>query len=134
VRGLEPCEPPEGLSPDQKLIWWTFERAKIAAVKKNQDYGASIFKRPVMRPDLNASSAIEVRMSDKLERIRHLCKGAFPAVKEVVEDTFIDLGTYCFLWVVAKEKEWRALNVATGVEVTAHEGGSGGADQACQAK
>ena len=65
---------------------------------KNADYGSSAWKPPILRPGLNASDAILVRMSDKIERIATLGYNAPEVVDESFEDTISDLGSYCLLW------------------------------------
>jgi len=116
IRGLNPAPAPAGLSPDQRLIWHQFEKAKVTALRKNFDYGSSVFESPVMDPSMGALSAIEVRMSDKIKRLRHL-KQHGATVNESVRDTMGDLGVYCFLWLVCEEKSRQS--VAFGVSAVA---------------
>lgn len=71
---------------------------------KNADYGSSAFKSPCLTPGIPAGTAIEVRMSDKLERIFNLLKGNTPKVAESLEDTFDDLLGYLVLRKIAKQR------------------------------
>ena len=70
-------------------------------LRKNKDYGGSALEVPMFAPGLPADSAILVRMSDKVERLRSVL-GNGAEVSETVEDTIRDLGAYCLLWLVAK--------------------------------
>lgn len=71
-------------------------------LRKNNDYGGSVFKSPLLAPNLSALSAIDVRLSDKIERIQTLLSKS-AEVEESVDDTFTDLGAYCLLRKVAKK-------------------------------
>jgi len=66
-------------------------------LKKNLDYGSSVFKTPILAPELPVGEAIFVRMSDKIERIRQLRQGNPNLINESLEDTLRDLGAYCLL-------------------------------------
>jgi hypothetical protein len=68
-------------------------------LRKNADYGGSVWKPPILAPDCSASTAIRVRMSDKIERISNLLsKSSDPEiVTESLDDTLRDLGAYCLL-------------------------------------
>jgi hypothetical protein len=81
-----------------------FDRNKVLAIKKNHDYGASVFSTPLLAPDVSLISALLVRMSDKIQRFMTLLtrKGL---VNESLLDTMNDLGVYAFLWCIAKERE-----------------------------
>ena len=70
-------------------------------LRKNHDYGGSVFKSPLLSPSLSPLSAIDVRLSDKIERIQTLLTKN-SEVDESVDDTFTDLGAYCLLRKVAK--------------------------------
>lgn len=79
---------------------------------KNSDYGSSAWKEPFLAPGLPVSSAILVRMSDKVERIRSLiakARGNHDAEPEVeaesLRDTIADLGAYCLLYLAAPEHD-----------------------------
>lgn len=69
-------------------------------LRKNADYGSSVFKEPVLAPGMPTTSAIDVRMSDKIARIQNL-KTAKAEVAESIQDTYNDLGAYCLLRQVA---------------------------------
>lgn len=81
-------------------------------LSKNQDYGSSVFKVPLLCPDMNEGDAILVRLSDKISRINNLLtarrnfesKGV--AVKtESIEDTFLDMVGYIVLWLCRPENK-----------------------------
>jgi len=71
-------------------------------LRKNNDYGGSVFKSPLLAPNLSPLSAIDVRLSDKIERIQTLLTKN-SEVNESIDDTFTDLGAYCLLRKVAKK-------------------------------
>lgn len=66
-------------------------------LRKNHDYGSSVFEPPALDSSLSVLSAIDVRMSDKIARIRNLKKAAAEVKAETVDDTYRDLGGYCIL-------------------------------------
>lgn len=77
-------------------------------VKKNHDYGDSADNPPILLPGLSSDSAILVRMSDKIERIRYLLDSKeTPEVNESLEDTIRDLAGYCILWLVKNGQKMR---------------------------
>ena len=71
---------------------------------KNMGYGSSVWKSPVLDPRMPVSSAILVRMSDKVARIQSLKSGVVDEVGEALDDTIRDLGAYCLLY-LARPKE-----------------------------
>lgn len=74
-------------------------------VRKNQDYGDTIHHVPELAPDCDPETAILVRMSDKLGRLRTLMGGSNPQVfDETIDDTMRDLGAYCLLYLVGKRR------------------------------
>lgn len=67
-------------------------------LRKNRDYGSSVFNPPVLVPDLDPGVGILVRASDKIRRLETL-RGKEPeVVGEAVHDTIKDLGAYCLLY------------------------------------
>jgi hypothetical protein len=66
-------------------------------LKKNRDYGSSVWENPVLAPQMPVSAAILVRMSDKVKRIASLSNKE-PEVQESFDDTVKDLGAYCLLY------------------------------------
>ncbi len=84
---------------DQKKI----AEAGIAIVdlllRKNHDYGGSVWKRPMLVPSLEPRTAMLCRMSDKLERIQTLMDKGNEVVDEKISDTFKDLCGYLMLYV-----------------------------------
>lgn len=108
VRDLKMAEIPVALLDDQQLIWQIFEEAKVGCLKKNLDYGSSAFESPVMMPQLPSTTAILVRMSDKIKRIQSLLQrqnSEALVADESIRDTMRDLGTYAFLWLIADAKK-----------------------------
>ena len=72
-------------------------------LKKNNDYGSSVFKEPVLAPGMPVTSAIDVRMSDKIARIQNLKTAKQEVSNESIQDTYNDLGSYCLLRAVAEQ-------------------------------
>ena len=73
-------------------------------INKNRDYGSSIWEMPLFAPNMDCSDAILIRMSDKISRLANLLKGHVITVKsETFEDTVVDLGSYCLLWLARPE-------------------------------
>lgn len=80
-------------------------------LKKNADYGSSVWQVPVLAPDCSCESAIRVRMSDKIQRLQSLLSGKSPEVAESINDTIQDLGAYCLLYLASpKNKESTACS------------------------
>lgn len=66
-------------------------------LRKNHDYGSSVFKPPVLAPELSELSAIDVRMSDKIARINNLKTCASEVKSESIDETYKDLAGYVIL-------------------------------------
>lgn len=99
------------------------DRRKIADVglsivqlllRKNKDYGSSVFKSPVLAPSMDAGSAILVRMSDKISRLNNLLQAeAQASVDESIDDTLADLAGYAILY-LARPKHDRSRSEVAG--------------------
>lgn len=87
-------------------------------LKKNNDYGSSVFKEPVLAPGMPVVSAIDVRMSDKIARIQNLKTAKQEVKDESIQDTYNDLGSYCLLRAVAQR--FSLPHVLTGDDVGTH--------------
>lgn len=73
---------------------------------KNRDYGNSVLQPPYLKPDLDIDSAILVRMSDKINRLRNLFQGEQqPEVQESINDTILDLAGYCVMFLVQRQEK-----------------------------
>lgn len=68
---------------------------------KNAAYGNAAASPPILLPDLDPSTAILVRMSDKVSRLRSLVSGA-KENDESFDDTIRDLAGYCVLYLATK--------------------------------
>ena len=86
--------------PDQQAIVEYGLKWIEQILHKNWDYGSSVWKNPALVPDMAPREAILVRMSDKVARIKEMASKD-GEVDESLEDTIVDLGAYCFLWVLA---------------------------------
>jgi len=85
--------------PDQQRIAQEGLEWLDLLLRKNEDYGSSVWSHPALRPSMPVADAILVRMSDKVARIGSLTsKGDTPEVEESLEDTIRDLGAYCLLY------------------------------------
>lgn len=74
-------------------------------LRKNADYGGSVFKVPRLAPECSPGTALRVRMSDKIERLEQLLRKNTPEVAESLEDTIRDLGAYCLLYLCRPQSE-----------------------------
>lgn len=70
-------------------------------LRKNADYGGSVFRPPLLAPHLSPTVGIQVRISDKVERLRNLLATGQAEVQESVMDTLTDLVGYGILWRVS---------------------------------
>lgn len=86
-----------------KAIQQQCENLKTVLVRKNSDYGASAFNPPALAPGVEPTTAILVRMSDKISRLNHLQTTEQPNY-EAIEDTVLDLAGYAILWLVAMQQ------------------------------
>lgn len=92
----------ENVSGDTYKLARTAVEVGALLVRKNQDYGSSGMKSPVLMPNLTPRQALLCRMSDKVARIAQLADGSDPKVAdEKLEDTIRDLAGYCILWLTA---------------------------------
>jgi len=66
-------------------------------LRKNSDYGGTVFQPPLLAPTMESRSAILVRMSDKVGRIHNLMKKGTSEVNESIGDSIWDLGGYSIL-------------------------------------
>ena len=57
---------------DQMAIAQEVVRWGALLLRKNADYGSSVWKSPILAPDCDPGVAIRVRMSDKINRLASL--------------------------------------------------------------
>ena len=69
---------------------------------KNAAYGQAASRPPVLVPSLPPTTAILVRMSDKIERLRTLLTSNVDNIGESLNDTVADLAGYCILYLANK--------------------------------
>ena len=75
-------------------------------VKKNHDYGDAALRSPILAPHFPAELSIVIRMSDKIERMRHFISlKETLMVSESFDDTVRDLAGYCVLLLALRSKE-----------------------------
>lgn len=70
-------------------------------LRKNADYGGSVFRAPLLAPHLSPTAGIQVRISDKVARLGNLLATGQAEVQESVMDTLTDLVGYGILWRVS---------------------------------
>ncbi len=99
----------------QKLIAEVGIEVVDTLLRKNKDYGSSVFKRPILAPKVESREAIQVRMSDKIERLVHiLAQDEAPEVDEDARETFKDWAGYAILWLVRERMDEEEANSANG--------------------
>lgn len=89
--------------PEQQVIAQQGIAFVAALLRKNADYGSSVWKEPLLVPGLSPGDAILVRMGDKVNRIGRLMNKPPEVVGESLRDTVADLGAYCLLWLANPE-------------------------------
>ena len=71
-------------------------------IRKNRDYGNAAVSESPLCPELDSSTAILVRMGDKIKRLENLASVKETQVDESFEDTVRDLAGYCVLYLASK--------------------------------
>ena len=92
------------LSGTAAKIHRIFGEVRDLVIAKNADYGDSAFESPVLCPELDAGTAIRVRMSDKLKRIIQLENSPAQVKNESLADSYRDLIGYAVLRLVEVEE------------------------------
>ena len=85
---------------------------------KNSDYGGKItHESPCLAPDISPTTAILVRMSDKVARLGNLLQvGSSQQVEdESIDDTIRDLAGYCILLLVSRRPSGDAVETEKAV-------------------
>jgi hypothetical protein len=95
----------------QQRIAEFFIRMCTILLKKNKDYGASVWKRPRLCKKVAPREGIMVRLSDKFERLEHLLNtdGQTGEVDESVEETLHDVIGYSALWILTPDETLQHL-------------------------
>lgn len=88
----------------QKLIAEYGVQVVATLIRKNSDYGGSAWQHPCLLQKLSGREGIQVRMSDKVQRLQKLLNGDTAQVAESIEDTMKDLVGYAMLWLAAPEE------------------------------
>lgn len=84
--------------PDQKRIAEQGVDFIGTLLRKNNDYGSSVWKKPLLAPNTDVAAAILVRMTDKVERLISLQQKKSEVTEESFDDTMKDLGAYALLY------------------------------------
>lgn len=85
---------------DQFIIAKEVVKCGVLLLRKNRDYGSSVWQNPILAPECTPGTAIRVRMSDKIHRILNLLKRPNEVAAESIDDAFRDLAGYCLLELV----------------------------------
>lgn len=80
------------------------ERLRTTLEAKNAAYGDSASRVPILAPKLDSRTALFVRMSDKISRLRSLIDGA-DENDESLDDTMLDLAGYCVLYLATNGRK-----------------------------
>ncbi len=87
----------EGTSDQRRIAEVGLEWINLI-LRKNHDYGSSVWQVPILCPGMSTRTAILVRMSDKIQRLQNLLRdGAENDVDESIDDTIRDLSAYGLL-------------------------------------
>ncbi|MDO5749549.1 MAG: nucleotide modification associated domain-containing protein [Planctomycetia bacterium] len=78
------------------------ERLARLLCAKNAAYGNSVGNAPILLPDMDKNSAIFVRMSDKIARLKSLINGSQDN-GESLSDTVRDLAGYCIMYLIVNQ-------------------------------
>lgn len=78
------------------------DQIKTILREKNAAYGQAASRSPLLCPSLRPTTAILVRMSDKIERLKTLLTTNVDAHGESLNDTVADLAGYCVLYLATK--------------------------------
>lgn len=109
-------------TPHAEAIAEETMRLALTLVRKNRNYGNSVFTPPVLAQHIDPATAIRVRMSDKIARICSLLqrdKDVYtppPNWFESVLDTFLDLAGYSILAVIALRESIKRTKPLPGFE------------------
>lgn len=90
--------------PDQQRIAKVGLTWVATLLRKNSDYGSSVWQEPILAPDCSTDAAIRVRMSDKVSRIRSLLSKRAEVKEETIDDSIGDLGAYCLLLLASPKR------------------------------
>jgi hypothetical protein len=86
------------LTEDQKRIAEVGIGLIAKLIRKNTDYGSSVFKKPRFAPKCDPGDAILVRMGDKVARMENIAENEAFVKEELFEETFDDFIAYGILW------------------------------------
>lgn len=89
-------------SGDQQAIAAAGVAMLAHLLRKNRDYGSSVYKPPRLAPLIREDAAILVRMSDKIERLESLACRQPEVGDESWEDTLVDLAGYIIIYAARK--------------------------------
>ena len=74
-------------------------------LRKNSDYGDSVFSHPILYADVSPEAAVLVRLSDKFQRLVSLLhKKTSSPLCESTDDTLLDIAGYCVLLRVIRKQ------------------------------
>lgn len=88
-------------NPDQTRIAITAIELIALLLRKNTDYGRSIFEGSRLLPESPAKARILLRLEDKIARLEQLSRSDARVPAETLRDTMRDLVGYGILWLTA---------------------------------
>lgn len=103
-----------GSSASQTRIAVTAIELIALLLRKNTDYGCSIFGGSRLLPESPAKARILLRLEDKIARLEQLSRSDAMVPAETFRDTMRDLVGYGILWLTADAMD--AEVVAKGLE------------------
>lgn len=88
---------------DQQRIATVGLQVVSTLLRKNADYGSSVFKSPIMAKHLDPGTGILVRLSDKVERFSNLSDKE-GEIDESLDDTLKDMAGYAILYIARPQE------------------------------
>lgn len=85
-----------------------FDEAEEILIGRHRDYGPGNIANGYPDP----LTALVVRMSDKLERIKNLLSTSDAAYGERLRDSWLDLGNYALIGVMVQDKSWPGIRAS----------------------
>ena len=85
------------VDPVEERIRQECEALADLLTAKHENYGGSAFQCPFLVPGLSPETAMMVRLSDKIARLRSLESGELDKVGESKLETLLDLAGYALL-------------------------------------
>src|SRR5690606_8247625 len=95
----------ESSNPDRRNIAKIGLEMTALLIRKNTDYGSSVFDPPLLCPELPPVIGILTRLSDKINRLVQLSQNENLVQSESFDDTISDLVGYGILYLVLRRRD-----------------------------